>query len=76
MKKEPPVYEKFINKDKCLRPIGKLENGLIYLNMYFQYNLINVSNIFIIYKLQNKHVLNTCTFTTHEVVGHFVIHRL
>ena len=35
---KPPIYDKFIEKNECIRTNGRLENRLMYL--YYAFNLI------------------------------------
>ena len=46
MKLNPPIYEKFIEKNECMHTNGMLENGLIYLYSASQFNVINVSTAY------------------------------
>ena len=39
----PPIYKKFVEKNKCLCTNGKLENGLRYLYYVFQLNVIDAN---------------------------------
>ena len=40
---KPDIYKNFIEKQKCICTNGGLENGLMYLYLAFQCNVINAS---------------------------------
>ena len=40
-KVETPIYDKFIEIKKCIHINDMLETGLMYLNLAFQFNVIN-----------------------------------
>ena len=40
---KPPMYEKFMEKNKCIHTNGMLESRLMYLYQDVQFNVINVS---------------------------------
>jgi hypothetical protein len=41
---KPLIYEKFIEKNKCICTHGKLGNGVKCLCLAFQFNMINASH--------------------------------
>ena len=47
---KPPIYQKVIKKNKCIRTNGMLENGLMYLYWAFHFNVINASTTYAKYK--------------------------
>ena len=44
---KPPIYEKFIEKNKCIHTIDMLENGLVNLYKAFKFNVIKASTTYI-----------------------------
>ena len=48
----PPIYEKLIEKNKCICTNDKLENGLIYLYYAFGCYVMNASTTYTIYNSQ------------------------
>ena len=50
----PPIYEKVIEKNKCICTNDMLENGLMYLYWAFQFEMINASITYSKYKSWTK----------------------
>ena len=47
---KPPTYKKFTKKNKCTYTNDKLESGLVYLYLAFQFNVINASTTYTKYR--------------------------
>ena len=43
---EPPIYEKCMEKNECMRTKGMLRNGLLYVYLAFQCNMTNASTMY------------------------------
>ena len=66
----PFVYEKFIEKNICIRTNGTLNNGLVYLYSTFQFNVINVSTSYTTYSSRIKE-----GFITYKIHFHFSMRK-